>query len=152
MLAEFPSLAELMALAVRAGESATGALERVCRTSQGDLAQEFARILGQTRSGVPLTEALAAFSRRTKIAPLVRFTDGLTVAVERGTPLAGVFTSSSSGCSRSLQTGIDGGSGQKRDRHDDPACLWHFAANRDLCGIPRTSTAKFRFLKKVIQL
>lgn len=91
MLAEFPSLAELMALAVSAGESATGALERVCRTSQGDLAQEFARILGQTRSGVPLTEALAAFSRRTKIAPLVRFTDGLIVAVERGTPLAGVL-------------------------------------------------------------
>ncbi len=33
MLAEFPSLAELMALAVSAGESTTGALERICRTA-----------------------------------------------------------------------------------------------------------------------
>src|SRR5688572_12570417 len=32
MMAEFPSLAELMALAVGAGESATGALDRVCRS------------------------------------------------------------------------------------------------------------------------
>ena len=35
MLAEFPSLAELMALAVSAGESATGALDRICRSATG---------------------------------------------------------------------------------------------------------------------
>ncbi|WP_285725388.1 type II secretion system F family protein [Psychromicrobium xiongbiense] len=91
MLAEFPSLADLMALAVSAGESTTGALERVCAASNGDLSEEFSRILTQTRSGVPLTEALQNFSRRTRIAPLARFTDGLIVAVERGTPLAEVL-------------------------------------------------------------
>ncbi len=91
MLAEFPSLAELMALAVSAGESATGALERVCRTARGELAGEFGRVLAETRAGTPVVEAFQEFSRRTQLAPLARFVDGLTVAVQRGTPLAEVL-------------------------------------------------------------
>lgn len=95
MLAEFPSLAEMMALAVGAGESANGALERIARTAHGELAGEFARILGETRSGVPLTTALQHFSVRVRLAPLSRFVDGLTVAIERGTPLADVMRAQS---------------------------------------------------------
>ncbi|WP_104052522.1 MULTISPECIES: type II secretion system F family protein [unclassified Arthrobacter] len=95
MLAEFPSLAEMMALAVGAGESANGALERIARTAHGELAGEFARILGETRSGVPLTNALQHFSDRVRLAPLSRFVDGLTVAIERGTPLADVMRAQS---------------------------------------------------------
>jgi tight adherence protein C len=91
MMAEFPSIAELMALAVSAGESATGALDRVCRSAQGELSQEFARVLAETRSGKPLVEALHEFSARTGQGPLVRFVDGMIVAVERGTPLADVL-------------------------------------------------------------
>ncbi|HJV99237.1 MAG TPA: type II secretion system F family protein [Arthrobacter sp.] len=91
MMAEFPSLAELMALAVGAGESATGALDRVCRTARGELAKEFSRILAETRAGKPLVEALQAFSARTDLSPLVRFVDGIIIAVERGTPLADVL-------------------------------------------------------------
>lgn len=91
MLAEFPSLAELMALAVSAGESTTGALERICRTAQGELAGEFALVLAATRAGRPLVEALQDFSNTTRLAPLARFVDGITVAVQRGTPLADVL-------------------------------------------------------------
>lgn len=91
MMAEFPSLAELMALAVGAGESATGALDRVCRSAKGELAKEFAKILAETRAGKPLVLALQEFSARTDLAPLVRFVDGIIVAVERGTPLADVL-------------------------------------------------------------
>ncbi|GAB5077729.1 type II secretion system F family protein [Arthrobacter sp. AD-310] len=91
MMAEFPSLAELMALAVGAGESATGALDRVCRSAKGELAKEFARILAETRAGTPLVQALQEFSGRTDLAPLARFVDGIVVAVERGTPLADVL-------------------------------------------------------------
>jgi tight adherence protein C len=91
MLAEFPSLAELMALAVSAGESTTGALERICRTARGELAGEFALVLAATRAGKPLVEALRDFSNRTRLAPLARFVDGITVAVQRGTPLADVL-------------------------------------------------------------
>ncbi|EMY34763.1 Flp pilus assembly protein TadB [Arthrobacter crystallopoietes BAB-32] len=91
MLAEFPSLAELMALAVSAGESATGALERICRSSKGELAGEFASVLAATRAGTPLLAALQEFSHRSRLPALVRFVDGITVAVERGTPLADVL-------------------------------------------------------------
>ncbi|MEV7604691.1 type II secretion system F family protein [Paenarthrobacter sp. NPDC089322] len=91
LLAEFPGLAELMALAVAAGESAMGAMDRVCRSSNGELATEFSTVLADTRSGKALAEALQAFSARTELAPLVRFVDGLVVAVERGTPLADVL-------------------------------------------------------------
>lgn len=91
MMAEFPSIAELMALAVSAGESATGALDRVCRSARGELSKEFTRVLAETRSGKPLVEALQEFSARTDLGPLVRFVDGLIVAVERGTPLADVL-------------------------------------------------------------
>lgn len=91
MMAEFPSLAELMALAVGAGESATGALDRVCRSAKGELSKEFSMILAETRAGKPLINALQEFSARTDLAPLVRFVDGIVVAVERGTPLADVL-------------------------------------------------------------
>ncbi|WP_026555480.1 type II secretion system F family protein [Arthrobacter sp. 35W] len=91
MLAEFPSLAELMALAVSAGESATGALERVCRSSRGDLSTEFGMVLAQMRSGTPLIEALEQFSHRNRVPALMRFVDGISVAVQRGTPLADVL-------------------------------------------------------------
>ncbi|MDQ0768587.1 tight adherence protein C [Pseudarthrobacter defluvii] len=91
MMAEFPSLAELMALAVGAGESATGALDRVCRSANGELSKEFSKILAETRAGKPLVVALQEFSARTDLSPLVRFVDGIIVAVERGTPLADVL-------------------------------------------------------------
>ncbi len=91
MMAEFPSLAELMALAVSAGESATGALDRVCRSAKGELTKEFSKVLAETRAGKPLVQALQEFSARTDLAPLVRFVDGIVVAVERGTPLADVL-------------------------------------------------------------
>lgn len=91
MMAEFPSLAELMALAVGAGEGATGALDRVCRSAHGELAKEFEKVLAETRAGKPLVEALKEFSARTDLGPLIRFVDGIIVAVERGTPLADVL-------------------------------------------------------------
>ena len=91
MMAEFPSLAELMALAVSAGESATGALDRVCRSARGELPKEFTRVLAETRAGTPLVDALQEFAARTDLGPLIRFVDGMIVAVERGTPLAEVL-------------------------------------------------------------
>jgi tight adherence protein C len=91
MMAEFPSIAELMALAVSAGESATGALDRVCRSARGELSKEFTRVLAETRAGTPLIDALQEFSSRTDLGPLIRFVDGMIVAVERGTPLADVL-------------------------------------------------------------
>ncbi|MFN2625561.1 MAG: type II secretion system F family protein [Mycobacteriales bacterium] len=91
MLAEFPTIAELLALAVTAGDGAVGALERVCRISQGELASELSVALQDARAGASLVQALDGVASRTSLAMLARFVDGVSIAVERGTPLADVL-------------------------------------------------------------
>ncbi|MEO3938372.1 type II secretion system F family protein [Dermatophilaceae bacterium Soc4.6] len=91
MLAEFPTVAELLALAVSAGEGAAGALDRVCRLSRGVLADELAACLADARAGASLPVALQGLADRTGLPSLARFVDGMVVAVERGTPLADVL-------------------------------------------------------------
>lgn len=91
MLSEFPTVAELLALAVSAGEGATGALERVCRLSHGELSAELAACLADARAGANLPTALQGLADRTGLVSLARFVDGIVVAVERGTPLAEVL-------------------------------------------------------------
>jgi tight adherence protein C len=91
LLAEFPVVAELLALAVTAGESPVAAIARVTRLSGGELARELGAALGRARAGVPLSEALQQMADRTSLDPLARFIDGLLVAIERGTPLAEVL-------------------------------------------------------------
>jgi tight adherence protein C len=93
ILQEFPTVAELLALAVGAGEGATGALERVCRLSQGELSGELRRCLADARAGANLPAALEGLAGRTGLMSLARFVDGIVVAVERGTPLADVLRS-----------------------------------------------------------
>jgi tight adherence protein C len=91
LLAEFPVVAELLALAVTAGESPAAAIARVTRLSGGELARELGAALGRARAGIPLTEALQQVADKTSLDPLARFIDGLLVAIERGTPLAEVL-------------------------------------------------------------
>ncbi len=91
MLSEFPTVAELLALAVGAGEGAVGALERVCRLSHGELADELRRCLADARAGANLPTALQGLADRTGLPSLRRFVDGVIVAVQRGTPLAEVL-------------------------------------------------------------
>jgi tight adherence protein C len=91
ILAEFPTIADLLALSVSAGEGPVGALERVARTSRGELARELNRALMEARTGATLVQALEGIAGRTSLAPLARFADGMSVAIERGTPLADVL-------------------------------------------------------------
>jgi tight adherence protein C len=91
MLTEFPTIAELLALAVGAGEGAVGALDRVCRLSHGELAGELRRCLADARAGANLPMALEGLADRTALPSLRRFVDGVVIAVQRGTPLAEVL-------------------------------------------------------------
>lgn len=91
MLAEFPTVAEMIALAVSAGESAPGAFERVSRVSRGELNVELTRVLHQTHAGSSFSQALKTMSVRVQSAPVSRFLEGIIVAMERGTPLAEVM-------------------------------------------------------------
>jgi tight adherence protein C len=91
LLAELPTVAELLALSVAAGEGPAAALDRVARSCRGDLADELKRVLAETRAGETLVRALDALADRTGLLALSRFADGLAVALERGTPLADVL-------------------------------------------------------------
>jgi tight adherence protein C len=91
VLTELPATAELMALAVAAGEGPVAALERVVARSRGALAGELSRVLAEVRAGAAVGRALDDYSRRTGLPAVARFANGLAVALERGTPLADVL-------------------------------------------------------------
>ncbi len=91
MLLEFPAVADLLALAVAAGEGPVAALDRVTRVARGELPRELAMVLGEVRTGTPVAVALDRLASRTGVAVVARFAATLAVAVERGTPLVGVL-------------------------------------------------------------
>ena len=91
MLSEFPVVADLLALAVVAGESPVGALQRVCALTGGELARDLDRALARANSGTAVTTALTELSEQTTMESFSRFLQGMVVAIERGTPLADVL-------------------------------------------------------------
>lgn len=91
IVTEFPTVAELLALSVAAGESPSVALDRVVRRSHGELSRELARVLAAVRTGEPVASAFDALAARTGVVAVARFAAGVAVAVERGTPLADVL-------------------------------------------------------------
>lgn len=91
ILTEFPTIAELLALAVAAGESPVMALDRVVRRSGGELSRELAGVLAAIRTGEPVSTAFDALAAGTGLPVVARFAQGVAVAVERGTPLADVL-------------------------------------------------------------
>lgn len=91
IITEFPSVAELLALAVTAGESPVAALDRVVGRSNGPLSEELGRVLADIRTGETVASAFDRLAARTGLPLLARFSAGLATAVERGTPLADVL-------------------------------------------------------------
>jgi tight adherence protein C len=91
ILAEFPTVAELLALSVAAGESPVAALDRVVRRSGGALSSDLARVLADVRTGEPVAAAFDRMAATTGLPLVARFAQGIAVAVERGTPLAHVL-------------------------------------------------------------
>ena len=91
ILVEFPTIAELLALAVAAGESPVAALDRVVRRSGGELSRDLGSVLATIRTGEPVGSAFDRLAAATGIPLVARFADGIAVAVERGTPLADVL-------------------------------------------------------------
>ena len=91
VVAEFPVVAELLALAVASGEGPVAALDRVVRRSHGALSEDLARVLARVRTGTPVARAFEELSARTAVPVVAQFAQGVAVAVERCTPLADVL-------------------------------------------------------------
>lgn len=91
MMAEFPTVAELLALSVGAGEGPVAALDRVTARCRGELSVELGRVLADIRTGRPVAAALDDLAGRTGLSAVARFAEAMAVAVDRGTPLAAVL-------------------------------------------------------------
>lgn len=91
ILAEFPTVAEMLALAVAAGEGPVSALDRVVTRAHGELSRELGRVLAEVRTGTPVTRALDDLAARSGLPVVARFAEAIAVALERGTPLTEVM-------------------------------------------------------------
>lgn len=91
ILTQFPTIAEVLALTVGAGESTTGAIERISRICHGVIGDEFVKTLNDIHSGTPMIQAMQKMSDRMQIGTISRFVDAIVVATERGTPIAQVL-------------------------------------------------------------
>ncbi|WP_234983361.1 type II secretion system F family protein [Demequina sp. NBRC 110053] len=91
VIAELPTVVELLALAVAAGESTPAALERVAKTSTGVVAGELERALARVRAGERLPTALHRMASDVGVPAMHRFAGAIATAMDRGTPLADVL-------------------------------------------------------------
>lgn len=88
---QVPDTCDLLALAIGAGESIPGALDRMSRVAQGELSVELARTVNELRLGISTTEALNELARRNNSPSLDRLCQTLVTALDRGSPLAVVL-------------------------------------------------------------
>ncbi len=91
MSEQLPTVAELVAFAVAAGEGPLAALDRVATTVRGDLAGEFSLAVRRVRGGAAFPAALREMADGVPSLEASRFADGIAVATERGTPMAEVL-------------------------------------------------------------
>jgi len=91
LCAELPTIAELLALSVAAGEGTSAAIERVSRVAHGELSAEFSVAVAQMRTGLGMVEALQSLASRVDVPDVTRIVEAIVVAIERGTPLAHVL-------------------------------------------------------------
>ncbi len=88
---EFPSIIELFAVLVSAGESPSLAMLRVSEHASGEMAKQFAGTIIELRNGKNLTQSLEVLGSQVDSAVVRRFCDTLILAMERGTSLSEVL-------------------------------------------------------------
>jgi len=88
---QLPTVLDLLAFALAAGQAILPALKKISQMCSGDLADELDQVVAAVATGVTLSEALEAVQVRVNSDVLTRSLRSLTVALERGTPLAMVL-------------------------------------------------------------
>jgi tight adherence protein C len=88
---EFPSIVELFAVLVSAGESPSTALLRVSDRARGEMAEKFAGALIDLKNGKSLSQSLDVLGAQANSPTIRRFCDTLILAIERGTSLSEVL-------------------------------------------------------------
>jgi tight adherence protein C len=96
MQKELPDALDLLTISVEAGLAFDAALSRVAKSTEGPLAQEFARVLQEMNIGVGRVEAIRALGERTTIPELKAFVTAMVQADAFGIPIAQVLRVQSS--------------------------------------------------------
>ncbi len=91
--AELPTVLEFLTLSLTAGEGMLDAVRRVASAGSGELPGEFARVVSEVGTGVPLGRALAELRDGLEHPALSRAIDQVLGALDRGAPLAAVLRS-----------------------------------------------------------
>jgi tight adherence protein C len=89
--AELPSVLDLLAFAVSAGEPIITALQRVANTCTGELSVEIKRLTSGLAVGDNFLGSLDRMQREIGSQPLSRAFRSLIMAIERGTPISEVL-------------------------------------------------------------
>ena len=92
---EFPTVIELLGLALAAGDSLPRALDRVSSRGRGELGREWASVMAQVELGAPLAPTLRTSAARLGSVRVIAFVEHLAQALERGAPLAEVVAAHS---------------------------------------------------------
>lgn len=85
---QLPTILDLLAFALAAGQAVLPALKKVSQMCSGDLAEELEQVVAAVATGIPLSDALDAAQIRVNSNSLSRAVRSLVVALDRGTPLA----------------------------------------------------------------
>ena len=88
---EFPSIVELFAVLVSAGESPSTAMMRVSERANGEMARKFESALMDLKKGKSLSQSLEVLGAQVGSPTVRRFCDTLILAIERGTSLSEVL-------------------------------------------------------------
>jgi tight adherence protein C len=90
LLDQFPTMVELLALTLSAGQSLPHALERVASRSRGALGEEWRKVLTRVNLGAPLGPTLKASAWSMGVSEISALVDHLVFAMERGAPLVDI--------------------------------------------------------------
>jgi tight adherence protein C len=106
MDSELPTILEFLTLSLSAGEGILDSLRRVSGTSSGELSSEFAGVVAEVHTGVPLAQALQSMSGRLQLPALTRFVDQVAGALDRGSPLVDVLRAQAQDARESAKRGL----------------------------------------------
>jgi len=90
LLDQFPTMVELLALTLSAGQSLPNALDRVSKHAGGALGAEWRRVLVQVELGAALGPTLKQSADDMAVPEISALVDHLVYALERGSPLADI--------------------------------------------------------------
>lgn len=88
---EFPSVIEILTLAISAGDTPISAFSRVAFNSNSLISKSMKEVIHKVKAGAPFHRALDEFSQSSKSIMIRRFVDALVISMTRGAPIVDVL-------------------------------------------------------------